>query len=190
MKADDAACFEDRRAWRAWLRRNHASEAEIWLLIHKKSAGKVGVPYEEAVEEAICYGWIDGKLRRIDDRRHAIRFSPRKPRSIWSESNRERAERMIKVRKMARAGLESVEIAKKNGRWAEAYAPKTVPRIPDDLSAALSADRRAARNFEAFANSYKSAYVHWVLDAKREETRAKRIREVVARSALNMKPYD
>lgn len=188
VKADDAAYFEDRLAWRDWLRRNHARETEIWLLIHKKSAGKAGVPYEEAVEEAICFGWIDGKLRRIDDRCHAIRFTPRKPGSVWSESNRERAERMIRRRRMAKPGLASVEVAKRNGRWAEAYAPKNVPKIPGDLAEALKADPQADKNFEAFANSYKSAYVYWVLDAKRAETRAKRIREGVARAALNKKP--
>lgn len=189
VNADDAVQFEDRRAWRNWLRRNHARETEIWVLIHKKSAGMAGVPYEEAVEEAICFGWIDGKLRRIDDRRHMIRFTPRKPGSVWSESNRKRAERMISSCRMTKHGLETVDVAKKNGRWAEAYAPKEVPEIPDDLAAALGANDMAARNFESFANSYKSAYVYWVLGAKRPETRAKRIREVVARAALNKKPY-
>jgi uncharacterized protein YdeI (YjbR/CyaY-like superfamily) len=189
VKADDATHFEDRRAWRSWLRRNHARETEIWLLIHKKRAGKAGVPYEEAVEEAICFGWIDGKLRRIDDRCHAIRFTPRKPGSVWSESNRERAEKMIRGRRMTKPGLTSVEVAKKNGRWAGAYAPKKVPRIPDDLAEAMKADPQADKNFQAFANSYKSAYVYWVLDAKRSDTRAKRIREVVTRAALNKKPW-
>jgi len=189
VRSEEATLFEDRDAWRDWLRRNHSRRTEIWLLIHKKSAGRVGVPYEEAVEEAICFGWIDGKLRRIDDRRHAIRFTPRKVGSVWSESNRDRAERMIRNRRMTKAGLKSVEIAKENGRWAEAYAPSKVPEIPDDLADALKADERAAKNFEGFANSYKSAYLYWVLDAKRPETRARRIREVVARAVLNKKPW-
>lgn len=189
MRSEGATLFEDRGAWRDWLRKNHSRKTEIWLLIHKKSAGRVGVAYEEAVEEAICFGWIDGKLRRIDDRRHVIRFTPRRAGSIWSESNRDRAERMIRRRRMTKAGLESVEVAKKNGRWAEARAPRKVPEIPDDLAEALGADDRAARNFEALARSYKSAYVYWVLGAKRPETRAKRIREVVARAASNKKPW-
>ncbi len=189
MKPVDAVHFEDGPAWRKWLRKNHAREREVWLLIHKKSAGGQGIPYERAVEEAVCFGWIDGKLRRIDDRRHMIRFTPRKPGSVWSKSNRERAERMIQKRLMTRAGLESVRVAKKNGRWAEAYAPSEVPDMPEDLSSALRADERAAKNFGSFANSYKTTYVYWVLGAKREETRAKRIQEVVRRAALNKKPY-
>ncbi len=188
MRPEEATLFEDRIRWRNWLRRNHSSESEIWLLIFKKGTGGEGVAYEEAVEEAICFGWIDGKLRRIDDRCHAIRFTPRRAGSVWSESNRDRAERMIRNRRMTKAGLESVEVAKKNGRWAEAYAPSKVPEIPDDLAEALMANQRAAKNFEGFANSYKSAYLYWVLDAKRPETRARRIREVVARAALNKRP--
>lgn len=189
MRPQDTEHFEDRRAWRNWLRRNHAIETEIWLLIHKKSARHAGISYEEAVEEAICFGWIDGRLRRIDDRCHAIRFTPRRPSSVWSESNRERAEKMIRSRRMAKPGLESVEQAKRSGRWAEARAPKRVPEVPDDLASALAADSRAADNFEGFANSYKSAYINWVLEAKRAETRAKRIREIVARAAQNKKPW-
>jgi len=190
VKAAEATYFEDRRAWRDWLRRNHASEKEIWLLVFKKGAAKSGVPYQDAVEEAVCFGWIDGRLRRIDAESHMIRFTPRRPGSVWSESNRERAERMVRSGRMTRAGLESIEVAKKNGQWAEAYAPRKVPEIPEDLASALRADRRAGRKFEAWANSYKTTYVYWVTGAKRPETRARRIREVVKRAALNKKPYE
>jgi len=188
VKTEDASYFENRTEWREWLRRSHDRKSEIWLLIFKKCAGNVGVPYEEAVEEAICFGWIDGKLRRIDDKCHAIRFTPRRKGCIWSESNRRRAEKMIRERKMTKPGLERIAEAKKGGQWSAAYAPRTVPPIPEDLKSALRSNITASRNFGAFANSYKSAYVHWVLDAKKEETRARRIREVVARAAANKRP--
>jgi uncharacterized protein YdeI (YjbR/CyaY-like superfamily) len=188
VKTEDASYFKDRTKWREWLRKHHDRKSEVWLLIYKKSAGNVGVPYEEAVEEAICFGWIDGKLRRIDDKCHAIRFTPRRKGCIWSESNRKRAEKMVREHKMTKPGLERITEAKKGGQWAAAYAPRTVPRIPEGLKSALRTNTTASRNFGAFANSHKSAYVHWVLDAKKEETRARRIKEVVARAAANKRP--
>ena len=188
VKADEATSFRNRRQWHEWLSKNHGHCDELWLLIYKKSADEVGIRYEDAVEEAICFGWIDGKLRRIDDRCHAIRFTPRRRGGIWSESNRRRAERMMREGKMQKAGLRQIEEAKKNGRWQAAVAPKKVPPIPADLAKALKGNPIAHVRFDAFANSHKSAYVHWVLEAKKEETRAKRIREVVARSAIGKKP--
>lgn len=188
MKREEATAFKDQAQWHVWLTRNHDRCDELWLLIHKKAVGDIGIRYEEAVEEAICFGWIDGKLRRIDDRCHVIRFTPRRPGGIWSENNRRRAERMIKEGRMQKPGLQQIEEAKKNGQWASAYAPKTVPPIPWDLKSALVANAKACRNFNDFANSYKSAYIHWVLDAKKEETRVRRIKEVVARAAANKRP--
>jgi len=188
VKADETTSFRDRSQWHEWLSKNHDHCDELWLLIYKKSADEDGIRYEDAVEEAICFGWIDGKLRRIDDRCHAIRFTPRRSGGIWSESNRRRAERMMREGKMRKAGLRQIEDAKKNGRWQAAVAPKDMPPIPADLEKALKGNPIAHERFDAFANSHKSAYVHWVLEAKREETRAKRIREVVARSAIGKKP--
>jgi len=177
-----------RREWRAWLRKNYMTEKAVWLIFYKKASGKPRLPYNDAVEEAICFGWIDGKLRRIDDKCHAIRFTPRRKGCIWSESNRKRAEKMAREHKMTKPGLERITEAKKGGQWAAAYAPRTVPRIPEGLKSALRTNTTASRNFGAFANSHKSAYVHWVLDAKKEETRARRIKEVVARAAANKRP--
>ncbi len=188
VNTEDASHFANRAEWRKWLEKNHDVEPELWLLIYKKGSGAVGIPYEHAVEEAICFGWIDGKLRRIDDMCHAIRLTPRRKGGIWSENNRNRAEDMIRRGKMTEHGLAQIEEAKKNGQWAAAYAPKTVPPIPGDLKSALRANAKASRNFDDFANSYKSAYIHWVLDAKKEETRVRRIKEVVARAAANKRP--
>lgn len=188
MKADEATSFRNRSQWHEWLKKNQGRCDELWLLIYKKSAREVGIRYEDAVEEAICFGWIDGKLRRIDDRCHAIRFTPRRPGGIWSESNRKRAERMIREGKMQKAGLRQIEDAKKNGRWEAAFAPKDVPPIPTELKEAFKGNPVARKGFNSFANSHKSAYIHWVLEAKKEETRARRIREVIARSAISRKP--
>jgi uncharacterized protein YdeI (YjbR/CyaY-like superfamily) len=188
VKREEATAFKDQAQWHVWLTRNHDSRDELWLLIYKKAADDIGIRYEEAVEEAICFGWIDGKLRRIDDRCHAIRFTPRRPGGIWSENNRRRAESMIKEGRVQKSGLLQIEEAKRNGQWAAAYAPKTVPPMPPDLKSALRANTKASRNFASFANSYKSAYIHWVMDAKKQETRAKRIGVVVARAEANKRP--
>jgi uncharacterized protein YdeI (YjbR/CyaY-like superfamily) len=178
----------DRRTWRAWLRKNGRRTSEIWLVFYKKHTGERCVSYDAAVEEALCWGWIDGKLRRIDDRKHMVRFTPRRPGSIWSEANKARVRRMIRQGKMTRAGLALVEDAKKSGQWQRASARETADEPPPDLKRALARNRKARENFEAFAPSYRKMYVAWVLDAKREETRKRRIAKVVERSAQNKKP--
>jgi len=109
-----------RAAWRKWLEKNHASKREIWLRLYKKHVKKPCVAYDHAVEEALCFGWIDGILKRIDDEQHVIRFSPRRKNSVWSDSNRKRVNRMTRQGKMTEAGLAAVREAKKNGRWQQA----------------------------------------------------------------------
>lgn len=177
----------DRRTWRAWLREHHGTKQEIWLVFMKKHTRERCVSYEAAVEEALCWGWIDGKLRRIDDEKHMVRFTPRRPGSIWSEANKARVEKMIRQRKMTRAGVALVEEARKSGQWQKASARENVLEPPPDLARALARNKRARRNFEAFAPSYRKMYIAWVLDAKRDETRRRRIRKVVERAALNRK---
>lgn len=108
--------FIDRGEWRRWLEENHSSEKEIWAIVQKKNSGKKGLRYEEAVEEAVCFGWIDGKMQSVDAVRFRQRFSPRKKNSIWSKSNRERAEKMIQEEKMASVGFEAASAAKRNGK--------------------------------------------------------------------------
>ncbi len=181
--------FEDRGAWRRWLKKNHDKSSEVWILAFKRHLGRQSVSYEEALEEAICYGWIDSRLRRIDDERHAWRFAPRRPDSIWSLSNRRRAERLIKEGRMTARGMARVEDAKRSGNWDKAYRPSAPPRIPKDLKDALTQDELAWGNFQALAKTYRHAYIHWVASAKREETRRKRIREVVKRVRRNVKHF-
>lgn len=181
--------FKDRSAWRRWLQDNHDKSSEIWILAFKRHTGTRCVTYEEALEEAICHGWIDSRLRRIDDERHAWRFAPRKTNSIWSMSNRSRAERLIEEGRMTAQGMAKVEAAKRNGMWDKAYEPGKPPRMPRDLKDALTRDELAWSNFRALARSYRHTYIRWVTSAKREETRMRRIKEVVRRARRNMKPF-
>ena len=180
--------LEDRREWRGWLEDNHSKEREAWVVIQKKRSTRKGLKYEEAVEEAICFGWIDSKMQSIDAERFRQRFSPRKRNSIWSKINRERAERLMERGLMAEAGYEAIEEAKGNGMWDSAYTSKKEPVTPRDLLEALKEDRVGYENWDKFSNSVKLMYVRWVENARKEETRARRIDEVVRRAVENIKP--
>ena len=177
------AHFTNRNDWRSWLTENHATEKEIWLIHYKKHTGKPTITYEEAVEEALCFGWIDGVLRRLDDDRYILRYSPRKNKSIWAESNKERAERMIKQGRMTEAGLAKIREAKKNGEWYKVISTK----IPPDLKEALAGDSKALKSFENLAPSRQKQLIWWVTNAKRDETRQRRIKEIVSMVGQNMK---
>jgi len=179
--------LKDRTQWRTWLDENHTKETEAWVIIYKKGSKMEGLHYPEAVEEALCYGWIDSKMQSIDGDRFRQRFSPRRRDSPWSKANRETAERLIEAGLMTEAGHEAIEEAKRNGRWDRAYTSKVEPDVPEDLMTALRGDPAALGNFEGFSNSVKLMYVYWVESAKREETRVKRISEVVRRAAQNIK---
>ena len=171
--------MKNREQWRAWLEANHATVAELWLVFHKKHTGRGGLVYDEAVEEALCFGWIDGILKRIDDERHMIRFCPRRKNSIWSERNKERVGRMIKQGLMTEVGLAKVREAKENGQWDKAAERENVSVLPAELTEALAEDERARLNFEKLAPSYRRQFIYWVSTAKREETRRKRVTEAV-----------
>lgn len=171
--------FETREAWRSWLVENHATAEAIWLVFHKKHTGKAGLTYDEAVEEALCFGWIDGILKRIDDEKHMNRFCPRRARSIWSERNKERVRKMIEAGRMTEAGLAKVREAKENGQWDKAAQREDTSIVPAELAGALAEDERARLNFEKLAPSYRRQFIYWVGTAKREETRRKRVAEAV-----------
>jgi uncharacterized protein YdeI (YjbR/CyaY-like superfamily) len=179
--------LSDREDWRDWLKENHDKESYVWLLLYKKKFRKKEMTLEDAVEEAMCFGWIDGKLRRVDSERFILRFSPRKTKSVWSRINKERAERLMKSGRMTDAGFVKILEAKTNGLWDNAYTNKTKEAIPEDLKEALMKDKKAWENFQRFANSYRNMYVGWVNNAKTEETRMKRIRKIVEQSLLNKK---
>lgn len=180
--------FKDRAEWRRWLADNHSDKNMVWVIIYKKGSKKKGLRYEEAVEEALCYGWIDSKMQSIDNERFRQRFSPRRKNSPWSKNNKDRAERMIKAGVMTEAGFKVIEEAKLNGWWDKAYTSKERLDIPEDLLKALKQNSEAWSNFKVFSNSAKLRYVYWIENAKQEETRRRRIAEVIKKAAQNIKP--
>ena len=188
MKAITETFFAaDRATWRAWLAAHYAERSEIWLVFLKKHVGEPCVTLDEAVEEALCFGWIDGLLRRIDERSHALRFSPRKATSQWSPSNKQRVERLVAAGRMTRAGMAAIEVAKANGAWDD-LASRMVDVTPDDLEQALAGVPEAAERWRTWPPSHRRAFISWVLQAKRAETRQRRIDEVVRRAAANLRP--
>jgi uncharacterized protein YdeI (YjbR/CyaY-like superfamily) len=180
-------CFKGREDWRAWLAENYATAREIWLVIRKKHAAKAGLTYVEALEEALCFGWIDGILKRIDDEKHTVRFTPRRKNSIWSEQNKKRVGRLIQEGRMTEAGLAKIKEAKANGQWAKAAAREDVTVVPPELTAALADNDQARESFEKLAPSYRKQFLYWIGSAKRDETRAKRIKTAIRMLMANRK---
>jgi uncharacterized protein YdeI (YjbR/CyaY-like superfamily) len=163
-----------RAAWRAWLAKHHGRAEGVWLITYKKAAGKQRIEYGEAVEEALCFGWVDSKPGKVDEERTKLWFAPRKARSGWSRPNKERIARMVATGLMHAAGLAKIEAAKKDGSWQALDAVEDLV-IDTDLAAALASYPQAAQNFEAFPRSAKRGILEWIALAKRPETRAARI---------------
>lgn len=174
---------DDRATWRAWLEANHASATGAWLVGWRKGHGPV-LDYGEAVEEALCFGWVDSTGGRFDERRSKLYFAPRKSRSMWSASNKERVERLIAAGLMQPAGLAAIAQAKANGYWTILDEVEQ-GIVPPDLAAALAAHPPAAERFAAFPWSARRAILVWLVDAKKPETRAARILETAVRAARN-----
>jgi len=171
--------FPNREKWRAWLEENHASANELWLILYKKHTKKSSIRLDEAVEEALCFGWIDGKLRRIDDEKHEIRFTPRKKGSTWSETNINRVKRLIKEGRMTSVGLKKYRDGMRDPRMKLLRKDFEIPQF---IVAALKRNKRAWDAFDKLAPSRKQQIVWWIATAKREETREKRIKETIRRS--------
>ena len=168
-----------RRQWRAWLEKNHGKCSEIWLVYYKKSSGKPRIPYEDAVEEALCFGWIDGKTRSIDEACYAQRFTPRRPRSSWNRANIKRAERLIAEEKMTAAGLAAFHSEKRRD------TPVMPTEMPKELEAKLRKQTAAWKNFQNFPPYYRRMTSGWVASAKKEETRLSRLGKLIEFSARN-----
>jgi uncharacterized protein YdeI (YjbR/CyaY-like superfamily) len=188
VSSGDFLTFSSREGWRTWLSQNGGKAEPQWVMIFKKHAREKGLRLGDAVEEALCFGWIDGMLKGVDDAKYLLRFSPRKQGSIWSVINKKRAEKLIAAGKMTDAGLAKIQDAKLNGQWDAAYTSKTPTEFPADLRNALQEDPEAKQNFEAFSNSTRFQYIHWIDSAKTDQTRQKRIAGVVLRSRLKKKP--
>ncbi len=159
---------EGRDIWRRWLEAHAATEPEVWLIFSKRHLGEPCVSLDEAVEEALCFGWIDGMLRRIDERRHMVRFTPRRKDSRWSQRNKQRVERMIAAGKMTAAGLALVEHARRTGEWEAARGSLQDWPVPDELRRALEEDPSSRSWFEGLALSHRRQYLGWIHEAKRE----------------------
>jgi uncharacterized protein YdeI (YjbR/CyaY-like superfamily) len=167
--------FKAAQAWRTWLERNQMKSEGAWLRIYKKGSGKRTVTYAEALDEALCYGWIDGQKKAYDDESFLQKFTPRRPKSMWSKRNREHALRLIKEKRMTAAGRAEIDAAKKDGRWEQAYDAASTMQVPADFLKALKKDKKGYEFFKALnkANTYAIA---WRLQtAKKPETRAKRM---------------
>jgi uncharacterized protein YdeI (YjbR/CyaY-like superfamily) len=178
---------EDRAAWRAWLEANHATASGVWLVSWRKGHGP-RIEYEAAVEEALCFGWIDSQGGVLDERRARQYYAPRKPTSGWAASNKARIERLIAEGRMTPAGLAAIERAKANGSWTLLDEVEQ-GIVPADLAAALAANEPARPNFDAFPRSTRRAMLEWVRQAKRPETRAKRVLAIAEGAALNERAY-
>lgn len=178
---------EDRATWRAWLEANHQSSSGAWLVTWRKRAGRQGLPYEEAVEEALCFGWVDGTAGTVDQERGKLYFAPRKPNSGWAATNKARVERLIAEGRMAPAGLAAIERAKTNGSWGLLDSVERL-EVPPDLAAALEAVPPAAENFAAFPPSVRKQALASLVMARRPETRAERVRRIVDAASRNVRP--
>lgn len=177
---------KDRAEWRNWLKSNHASSAGVWLVIVKKNSPTAGISYDDAVEEALCYGWIDSRTKTVDEARYRLQMTPRKPGSVWSKLNKGRVKKLIKEGLMAAPGLAKIEAAKGDGSWTRLESIDRL-EIPRDLQQAFGANPKAKRNFEAFSDSSIKIILFWITGAKRAETRRKRIEETVRLAAENVK---
>jgi len=169
---------KSRKAWRAWLEKHHATSTGVWLVYAKKHTGIPSLSYNDAVEEALCFGWIDSLFNPIDDDFYKQVFTPRKPRSAWSAANRTRVERLVAAGLMTETGLACITHAKKTGRWEALMAAESLT-IPPELKKALNANPSAKKNWPTYTESQRKMFLYSVTGAKRPETRAKRIERVI-----------
>ena len=180
-----------RGQWRKWLEKNHSTAPGIWMIYYKKETGKRKFDMADAVEEALCFGWIDSVAQKLDDERSMQKFTPRKPKSIWSKINKKRIEKLIEQKLMKPAGLATIERAKENGSWdtlnsSDLHADNN--SMPDELKKALSKNKKAMANFLAFSPSYRKRFLFWIDSAKTPGTKAVRIKQTLLMAAANKKP--
>ena len=177
---------KDRKKWRVWLAKNGAKEKSVWLIMYRKETGKKSITYAEAVEEGLCFGWIDSKANKRDEESFYQFFAKRNPKSNWSKLNKERVAKLIEQGQMTEKGMEVIEIAKTNGRWTSLDKIENL-ELPADFKKALKQNPAAAKNYEAFPRSAKKGILEWIQNAKRIITREKRILETVTLAEKNIR---
>ncbi len=180
---------QDRAAWRDWLVVNHESSSGIWLAVGKKGNRVTRLSYDDAVEEALCFGWIDSTVNRLDADRFKQLFTPRRPKSTWARTNKERVERLTSAGLMTPAGFAAIEVAKENGSW-ESIDDVESLTVPEDLATALAANPDAERFFGQLRESRHKLALYWITSAKRSATREKRISAIVEAAAQGRMPFD
>lgn len=187
--SDDVETIEPGSAddFRSWLAANHRDASAVWLMYWKKGSGRPSLSWPDAVDEALCYGWIDTKVQSVDDDRYVQYFAPRRPRSVWSRINKEKVERLVVEGRMTDAGLAVIDRAKADGSWTVLDAAEALI-VPDDLAAALDAAQGARDFYESLTKSGKLAILGWIYTAKRPETRAKRVAETARSAAEGVNP--
>jgi uncharacterized protein YdeI (YjbR/CyaY-like superfamily) len=171
--------FKDRKEWRKWLEENYDKEKEIWLIYFKKHTKKTRIPYDDAVEEALCFGWIDSIVKRIDNEKYMQKFTPRKSKSLWSEANKKRVKMMIDQGRMTEAGLNKIREARKSGSWTESTPIFDSRQVPEELKQAFSRNKKAYEFYRNLTPTYKKQYNWWIISATRKETRQKRVLKAI-----------
>lgn len=178
--------FKNAKEWRKWLHDNHATSTGICLIFYKVGSEFESMRWEEAVQVAICYGWIDSTVKKMDEDRRKQVFSPRKDKSVWSKLNKTYIDKLLKENLIHESGLAKIEMAKQNGSWTTLDAVEDL-MIPEDLKLAFEQNRMAFDNYQNFSPSYRKSYLYWLKQAKREETRNKRITEILKFCSQNKK---
>jgi uncharacterized protein YdeI (YjbR/CyaY-like superfamily) len=186
-KEIETFCPASKEDWRKWLEKNHQSEQSIWLVCYKKKSNKPSISWSDAVDEALCFGWIDSTRKTLDHESFIQYFTRRKPISNWSKINKEKVSKLIENKLMTKAGFDSIEIAKENGSWTILDEIEALV-VPEDLKEELANHNGAMEYFDSLSNSNKKILLHWVLSAKRTETRQKRILEIAESASQNLKP--
>jgi len=171
--------FESKKLWAVWLSRQHNTSNGVWLKLAKKDSGIPSVTYDEAVDVALCYGWIDGEKKGFDDKYWLQRFTPRGPKSIWSKINTEKAERLIASGEMKPSGLRAIEAARRDGRWDAAYASQKNMTVPQDFQVALAKNKKAKESFGALNSANRYAILFRIHNVKKTQTRKKRIQQFI-----------
>jgi uncharacterized protein YdeI (YjbR/CyaY-like superfamily) len=189
MSKNEAETYypKSQREWRNWLEKNHQKEQSIWLVYFKASTKVASLSWSDAVDEALCFGWIDSTKKTIDQDSYMQYFSKRKPKSNWSKINKEKVEKLTQSNQMTQAGFDSITIAKQNGSWSSLDEVEALI-MPDDLTTELAKQKGATEYFDSLSMSAKKILLYWVISAKRADTKQKRIQEIAENARLGLKP--